>query len=96
MAFEVAIGQAALGGSLSGSASVSGRCKFGHGLELHVAVLELPLVVLLEQHGADQADDRASLGKMPTTSARRLTSLFRRSSGLVLCSLVRCCAGKAM
>jgi len=25
----------------------------------------------------------ASLGKMPTTSARRLTSLLRRSSGLV-------------
>ena len=31
----------------------------------------------------------------PTTSARRLTSLFKRSSGLVLCSFVRCCAGNA-
>jgi hypothetical protein len=31
--------------------------KLGHCLELHVAVLELPLVVLLEGHGADQADD---------------------------------------
>ena len=33
----------------------------------------------------------ASLGKMPTTSVRRLISPFNRSSGLVLCSLVRCC-----
>src|ERR1700757_675468 len=31
----------------------------------------------------------ASFGKMPTTSARRLTSLFSRSNGLVECSLVR-------
>ena len=69
--------------------------ELGHGLELHVAVLELPLVVLLHEDGADQADDRASLGKMPTTSARRLTSLLSRSSGLVLCSLTRCWAGKA-
>ena len=37
----------------------------------------------------------ASLGKMPTTSARRLTSLFKRSNGLVECNLVRCWAGKA-
>src|SRR5438105_136383 len=36
----------------------------------------------------------ASLGKMPTTSARRLTSLLSRSSGLVLCNLRRCCSGK--
>jgi len=33
------------------------RCKVGHGLGLHVAVLELPLVVGLQQHRADQADD---------------------------------------
>jgi hypothetical protein len=32
------------------------------------------------------------LGNIPTTSARRFTSLFSRSSGLVLCSLVRCCS----
>jgi hypothetical protein len=35
----------------------------------------------------------ASLGKMPTTSLRRLISPVSRSSGLVLCILVRCCAG---
>ncbi len=32
-------------------------CELGHGLELHVAVLELPLVVLLQEDGADKADN---------------------------------------
>lgn len=32
---------------------------------------------------------------MPTTSARRFTSLFNRSSGFVECSLVLCCGGNA-
>ena len=36
----------------------------------------------------------ASFGKMPTTSARRFTSLFSRSNGLVQWSLVRCCGRK--
>ena len=37
-----------------------------------------------------------SLGKMPTTSARRFTSLFSRSSGLVLCpGAVLCGEGHA-
>jgi hypothetical protein len=35
----------------------------------------------------------SSLGKMPTTSERRLISQLRRSIGLVDCSLVRCCCG---
>ena len=39
------------------------RRQLGHGLELHVAVLQLPLVVLLQQHGADQADDRGLVGE---------------------------------
>ena len=38
----------------------------------------------------------ASFGKMPTTSVRRLISPFSRSIGLVLCSLVRCWAGKVI
>jgi len=38
----------------------------------------------------------AVLGKIPTTSVRRLTSLFKRSNGLVECNLVRCWAGKPM
>ena len=39
------------------------RHEFGHGLGLHVAVLELPFVVGLEQHCTDQADDRALVGE---------------------------------
>jgi hypothetical protein len=35
-----------------------------------------------------------SLGKMPTTSVRRLISPLRRSIGLVECSLARCEVGK--
>ena len=38
----------------------------------------------------------SSLGKMPTTSVRRLISPLRRSIGLVECSLVRCCGGNVM
>ena len=38
----------------------------------------------------------ASLGKMPTTSVRRLISPLRRSSGLTECSLARWAAGKVM
>ena len=38
----------------------------------------------------------ASLGTMPTISARRLTSLSRRAIGLVECSFFRCCPGKVI
>jgi hypothetical protein len=44
-----------------------------HSLDLHVSVLEHPLVVLLEKDRADQPDDDGFLRKMRTTSARRLT-----------------------
>src|SRR6478735_3191658 len=38
----------------------------------------------------------SSLGKMPTTSVRRLISPFTRSIGFVECSFGRCAAGKLM
>lgn len=38
----------------------------------------------------------ASLGKIQTTSVRRLISALTRSSGLVECSLARCWRGKVM
>jgi hypothetical protein len=41
------------------------RCGFGHHLELHVAVLELPFAILLEEQGVDQADDGGLVGKDP-------------------------------
>ena len=37
--------------------------EFGHTLDLHVAVLELPFVVLLEQDGANEADDAVFVGE---------------------------------
>lgn len=36
----------------------------------------------------------SSLGKMPTTSVRRLISPFDRSIGLFKCNLVQCALGK--
>jgi hypothetical protein len=35
-----------------------GREQLGHRLDLHVAVLQLPLVIGLQQHGPEQLDDR--------------------------------------
>jgi hypothetical protein len=54
--------------------------ELGHAFDLHIAMLELQLFVLLKQDGTYEADDAISLGKMPTTSARRFTSLSSRSS----------------
>ncbi len=62
----------------------------GHGFERHVAVLELPLVVLFEQDGSDEPRNGRRNWKMPTSSARRFTSLFSRSIGLVEWSFGQC------
>ena len=43
---------------LPGFGFVGRREEFRHRFDLHVAMLELPLVVLLEPHRADQPDDR--------------------------------------
>ena len=51
------------GGKLGGDRLHQRRCKFGHRLGLHITVLELLLVVGLEEHGADQADDGALVGE---------------------------------
>ncbi len=55
---EVAIGQAARGGSFAGSASISGGARFGHSLGVLVTALEQPLVIPFEQHGAASAAAR--------------------------------------
>jgi hypothetical protein len=40
-----------------------------------------PFVVLLEEDCADEPGHRGFVGKIPTTSVRRLISPLRRSSG---------------
>ena len=48
-----------------------------------VSTADGPFVVLLGQDGANQAAHGCRLGKMPTTSVRRLILLLRRSKGLL-------------
>jgi hypothetical protein len=60
-----------------------GFINLGEGFDLHVAVLGLPFVVLLDSAAPISRVIEASFGKIPTTSARRFTSLFSRSNGLV-------------
>jgi len=65
------------------------------GFQRHVAgTLHGPFVVLLQEDGTNERMMTSSLGKMPTTSVRRLISPFTRSIGLVECSFGRCAAGK--
>jgi len=40
-----------------------GRSQFGHDLNLHLAVLQLPFIVLLEQYRANQPNDGGLIGK---------------------------------
>src|SRR5438067_5402046 len=40
-----------------------GRSQFGHDLNLHIAVLQLPFIVLLEQYRANQPNDGGLIGK---------------------------------
>src|SRR5262245_35721245 len=54
--------------------------------------LDSPLIVLFEQDQPTRRTMASSLGKMPSTSVRRLISPLRRSIGLAECSLVRCFA----
>jgi len=53
----VAKGQAARGGILRRISIDQWRCKFGHPLDLHVATLEQPFIVPLQQHCAEQPSD---------------------------------------
>ena len=48
-----------------------------------------------DEHGGGQAGDRGVVGKIPTTFVRRLSSLFSRSSGLVLHNLRQWATGNA-
>jgi hypothetical protein len=56
---------------------------------------DLPFVVGFDEHRARQAQQRSGVGKTPTTSVQRLTSLFNRSSGLVDQIFFQCGTGKS-
>src|SRR6266480_3287454 len=58
-----------------------------------VAPRRLPFVMLFSQAQPTRRTTAAVLGKMPTTSVRRLTSLFNRSSGLFDQIWRQCAAG---
>ena len=60
----------------------------------HAPALQLPVLVLLQQHRTHQGVIAASLGKMPTTRVRRLISSLTRSSRLVLQTFLQCWSGK--
>jgi hypothetical protein len=64
----------------------SSRLIVGESLQtfkLQVATLQLPLVVVLEEQRPARRVIAASLGKLPTTSVRRLILAFRRANGFV-------------
>jgi hypothetical protein len=63
---------------------VGGAAGAGEDIQAEVAAAFDPFVVLFGQDGADETDEAARSGKMPTTSVRRRISLFNRSCGLLL------------
>src|SRR6516165_7278259 len=40
-----------------------GRSPFGHDLNLHITVLQLPFIILLEQYRANQSNDGGLIGE---------------------------------
>ena len=74
------------------------RCRhLGDSLDLHVAVLGLPLVVLLHEDGADEADDGVLVGEDPDDIGSTLDLLVEalQRVGAVKLGAVLGWAGKA-
>lgn len=75
---------------------VAGRVEEGQGGFGKVAFVgDLPFVVGFNEHRSGQTQQCRGLGKTPTTSVRRLISLLRLSSGLVLQIFFQCRTGKS-
>ena len=72
------------------------RCNIGHSLDLHVAMLEQPLVVLFKQHGTDQPGDAGLVGEDADDIGAPLDLFVQPLQRVVLCSLVRCWGEKVM
>ena len=69
----------------------------GDGFQRHVAgALHGPFVVVFQEERAHQAGDGGLVGEDAHDLGVPLISPFKRSMGLVECSLARCGAGKVM
>jgi hypothetical protein len=55
----------------------SAAAQVRHSLDLDVAALQQPLIILFKKHGADQSDDASLIGKDADDRARRLNPLLR-------------------
>src|SRR6202030_3725361 len=58
-----------------------GRSQFGHDLNLHVAVLQLPFIVLLEQYRANQPNDGGLIGEDADDAIRWLGVVLFAAGG---------------
>lgn len=58
------------------------RAGLGEDVEAEIAASFSPFIGLIGQHGADEADDRIPVGKVPTLSVRQRISRLSRSLGL--------------
>lgn len=65
-------------------------------MKRHIAPLQLPFIVLLQEQHTDAPNGGASFGKIPAISVLRLISAFTRSRGFVDAIYSRCAFGKRM
>lgn len=70
--------------------------EFGRGDVGQIAAGDLPFLVGLDDHRGGQPQERLGLGKISTTSARRLISLLSRSIGLFAQIFCQCAFGNAV
>lgn len=68
----------------------------GHSFDLHVAVLGLPLVVLLHEDGADEADDQVLIGEDADDVSPSFDLLVETLQRIRTVQFGAGCAGKAM
>ncbi len=61
---------------------VVGGAEFKERFDAEIALLERPLVVLIHEHGADQADDRGLVGEDPYDVGAPLHFLIKPLKGV--------------
>ena len=73
----------------------SGHRQFGRHLNLHIAVLQLPFIVLLEQYRANQPNDGGLIGEDADDVGAPLDLLIEPLERVGAVNLLRCCSGKS-